>query len=81
MTGEPGPPGPAGPPGPPTPAFTFNQLTPSASWVIVHGLGRYPSVEVVDSADTVVLGDIVYLDNNSIVITFTASFGGRAYCN
>src|SRR6478752_56618 len=39
LPGSPGPPGAAGSPG-----YLHPQPTPSASWVVVHGLGKHPSV-------------------------------------
>lgn len=61
--------------------YVFIQSTPSATWNITHNLGKFPSVSVVDSANTVVYGDIDYIDNNSLTVTFSAAFGGKAYMN
>jgi hypothetical protein len=44
-------------------------------------LACFPSVEVVDSAGTLVIGDISYIDNNSLTVSFVAAFGGKAYLN
>lgn len=61
--------------------FVHNQLLAADTWNITHNLGKHPSVTVVDSAGTVVVGEIKYLDLNSIRITFTAEFSGKAYFN
>ena len=61
--------------------FIFEQYSASDNWIVYHGLGKYPSVTVVDSANTVVCGDIVYLDANSLEVHFSAAFSGRAYLN
>lgn len=61
--------------------FVFNQILPSATWTIVHNLNKYPSVTVVDSADTKVEGDISFTSVNQVVITFTGAFAGRAFLN
>ena len=61
--------------------FTFTQSTATNTWNITHNLGKFPSVSVVDSGNTVVYGDIDYIDNNSLTITFSAAFGGKAYMN
>lgn len=88
--GIPGPPGPQGPQGvagaPGLPGlsganYVHTQGVPSADWTITHGLGRYPSVTVVDSAGTTVYGNVDYLSTNQITIHFTAAFGGAAYLN
>jgi hypothetical protein len=38
-------------------------------------------VAVVDSAGSVVFGDVVYISANVVSITFVAAFGGKAYLN
>jgi len=53
----------------------------SASWVITHNLGRYPSVTVVDDNNKVVVGDIVYDNTSTITITFRSPFVGCAFLN
>jgi hypothetical protein len=72
-----GPPGPPGPPG--GAAYTHVQISASAVWFVQHDLGRRPHVTVVDSADTKVYGDIQYLNDSQLEISFTAPFSGKAY--
>ena len=62
-------------------SYMHTQAIPQSVWAISHNLGRYPSVTVVDSAGSVVVGNIEYVSNNSIVLTFSAAFGGSAYLN
>ena len=61
--------------------YSHQQIAPSQVWVINHELGRYPSVNVVDSAGTLVLGDIKYISENEIQVSFTAAFAGKVYLN
>ena len=61
--------------------FTFAQATASDTWVIHHGLNKYPSVTVVDSGDNVVLGAVEYIDLNNCICRFNAPFSGKAYLN
>jgi hypothetical protein len=61
--------------------YVFTQNSASATWAITHNLACFPSVEVVDSAGTLVIGDITYIDNNSLTVQFVAAFGGKAYLN
>lgn len=89
--GQQGPPGPPGPPGPagegggpggePATAFyhVHTQMAPAAEWHIVHNLGGRPAVTVADSAGAVVIGDVRYLGDDELVVTFTHPFGGFAY--
>jgi hypothetical protein len=55
------------------------QGTPATSWTITHALGGYPSVSVVDSAKTVVFGEVTYLSTSQVVVNFSAAFSGYAY--
>jgi hypothetical protein len=55
------------------------QGTASTSWTITHALGGYPSVMVVDSAKTVVYGEINYLSTSQVVVNFSSAFSGFAY--
>lgn len=61
--------------------YTHTQSTPSSTWSIEHNLGKKASVTVVDSADSVVYGDIEYTDLNNLTITFNGAFSGKAYLN
>ena len=61
--------------------FVFRQDTASSVWSINHNLGKFPSVMVVDTSGNVFIGDIKYKDENNLVITFSAEFAGKAYCN
>lgn len=61
--------------------YVHTQNVASDIWTIVHNLDRYPSVTVVDSAGSVVIGDVLYSDNNTIVLGFQGAFSGNAYLN
>lgn len=62
-------------------AHTHVQGTPATVWTVTHGLAKRPSVTVTDSAGNVVYGDVKYLSNSSLTITFSAAFSGNAYLN
>ena len=62
-------------------AYTHNQISASREWQIRHNLGKHPSVTVADSASTVVVGDIEYLNTDELIIRFTSEFSGRAFLN
>lgn len=61
--------------------YTHTQSVASATWTITHNLNKRPSVTVVDSGGTVVIGDVQYIDDNTIIITFIGAFSGAAYLN
>jgi hypothetical protein len=58
---------------------THTQATPSNTWTINHALGGYPSVSVVDSARTVVFGEVTYQSTTQVVVNFSTAFSGYAY--
>ena len=58
-----------------------HQNNASTTWVINHNLNKFPSVSVVDSANTTVEGGIQYNNQNTLTLTFSASFSGKAYLN
>jgi hypothetical protein len=83
IQGVQGPVGPQGPKGDPgeDSYYTHVQSVPSSTWTITHNLGKKPSVSVVDSADTKVYGSITYTSTDTLVVTFSAPFSGKAYLN
>lgn len=61
--------------------FVFTQSVASATWEIQHDMNKYPAVTVVDTGGNVVVGEVVYNDQDKITITFSAAFSGKAYLN
>lgn len=59
--------------------YEHDQQVASNEWTITHNLGKMPSVTVIDSADTIVIGDTEFLTNNQLKISFTGAFTGKAY--
>ncbi len=74
--------GPQGPPGYGGDInFVHFQNTPQSQWVIVHNLGKFPSVSVVDSAQTHVEGGVHYDSVNQLTLSFASGFSGKAILN
>ena len=61
--------------------FEYTQVSPSTTWSIQHNLNKFPSITVIDTLDTVVIGQYTYIDNNNVTLTFSAGFAGKAYLN
>lgn len=61
--------------------YVHTQAVASQVWEVNHGLNKYCSVIVVDSGDSIVVGDVVYIDTNNVRLTFAAPFSGKAYFN
>lgn len=61
--------------------YIFTQAVAAADWYIQHDLNKYPSVTVVDSANTLVMGGVEYVSPNVVILHFSAPFSGKAYLN
>lgn len=61
--------------------YIHDQLVASSSWVISHTMQKRPSVTVVTSAGDVVYGDVNYVDDSNLTVSFAAAFSGKAYLN
>jgi hypothetical protein len=61
--------------------YVHTQGSASNMWVITHNLGRYPSIDIVDSGGTTVYGESRYDSINQITLNFGTSFSGKAYLN
>lgn len=61
--------------------YIHNQGSADNVWIINHNLDKYPSVTIIDSADRVVIGDVLYNDTNTLTVSFAAGFSGKAYLN
>lgn len=61
--------------------FVFDQPSAEEEWTIVHNLNRFPSVTVVDSSGSVCIGEVLYIDENTVKCVFSAPFAGVAYLN
>lgn len=64
-----------------SPTYVHVQSSAASTWTITHNMDKFPSVSVVDSAENVVVGEILYITSNSITLTFQAAFSGKAYLN
>lgn len=64
-----------------TETYIHEQQVASKRWVISHPLEKFPSVTVIDTAGTVVVGDVEYVLNSLIIITFSAEFSGKVFLN
>ena len=60
-------------------SYIHTQGVASATWIINHNLGFYPNLTVQDSAGTIYEGEITYTNSNSLTVTFSSAFSGKAY--
>lgn len=61
--------------------YIHEQGSAASTWTINHNMNCYPSVTVVDTAKTVVIGQVHYTNTNTLTITFASAFKGTAYLN
>lgn len=60
-------------------AYTHVQAAPASQWTVTHNLGRKPSVTVIDSANSEVLGNVTHVSESALEIAFSGAFSGVAY--
>jgi ABC-type transport system substrate-binding protein len=56
----------------------FVQNTASDVWTITHNLGYRPSVTLYDTAGDLIFGEVVYPDENTVRVHFSAPTPGGA---
>ena len=61
--------------------FVFNQSVAASTWNIQHNLNKFPSATMVLSTGQKGYGDITYIDENNLTITFAGATSGKAYMN
>lgn len=61
--------------------YVFMQAIASDTWTIHHGLAKFPSVTIIDSGNNAVIGDVEYIDSDTVVCHFSSAFSGKAYLN
>jgi len=61
--------------------YTHTQSVAASQWVITHNLNKYPVVQVIDSTNCFVIGEVTHNSVNQLTLDFRASFSGVAYLN
>jgi len=62
--------------------FVHPQAAAATIWNFTHNMGKKPSVTIIDSAGSVILAKLTYIDLNNIEIDFNGSLtSGEAICN
>ena len=60
-------------------SYIHTQGVSSSTWTVNHNLGFYPNLTVQDSAGTIYEGEINYTNLDSLTVTFSSAFSGKAY--
>ena len=61
--------------------YVHDQQVSSSSWVVTHNLNKFASVNIVDTANDEIIGEVTYNGLNQITITFSSAVSGKAYIN
>ena len=61
--------------------FVFNQAVASATWTVQHNLNKFPSCTMVLGTGQQGYGDVTFIDENNLTITFAGAESGKAYIN
>ena len=61
--------------------YIHTQIVASDTWVIIHNLGKYPSVRIKDETGASLTGDIEDNSINQITIYFSTAKAGTAIIN
>lgn len=61
--------------------YVYEQTEESEEWNIIHPLGKFPSVTLVDNEGNEIVGDIQYMSANNIIVRFTTPVSGKAFLN
>jgi hypothetical protein len=62
-------------------SFVHTQTNASNTWSITHNLGKKPSVTIVTTTDTTVIGEVTYNNDNQLTISLSSANSGKAYLN
>lgn len=61
--------------------YTYEWATLENTITITHNLGKFPSVTIVDTAGSEIIGNITYIDINTVTLSFSSQTRGTAYFN
>lgn len=59
--------------------YVHNQASASSTWSITHNMKFYPNVSIVDTGLSKVIGEVTYVSENALTVTFSHPFAGKAY--
>ena len=61
--------------------YVFSQAVASVAWTVQHNLNKFPSCTMVLSTGQQGFGDVTFIDQNNLTITFASAESGKAYIN
>lgn len=61
--------------------YVHDQPVAQTVWTIIHNLNKNPSVRLEDLAQNDIIGEIDYIDSNTVKVEFAIPVAGTAYLN
>jgi len=61
--------------------YVHDQPVASVTWTVQHDLDKFPSCTMVLSTGQQGYGDVTFIDENNLTITFSGAVSGKAYIN
>jgi len=61
--------------------FVFTQAVAANPWTVQHNLNKFPSCTMVLNSGQQGYGDVTFIDENNLTITFAGATSGKAYIN
>jgi len=61
--------------------FVFTQAVAANPWTVQHNLNKFPSCTMVLNSGQQGFGDVTFIDENNLTITFAGATSGKAYIN
>ena len=61
--------------------YIHEQTTSATQWIVIHNLNKFPAVTIINSGQKEIIGEIQYLDLNTLVVAFDYSLTGKVICN
>jgi hypothetical protein len=62
-------------------SYVHNQVGLASTWTVVHSLGKFPAVAVVDTGGNEIIPDVHYDSTSQLTLTFATATAGKAYVN
>ena len=61
-------------------SYVHYQSSPASVWTVTHNLGYFVGgISVIDSGESIVVGDVTHTSINQFTVSFSTSFSGKVY--
>ena len=61
-------------------SYVHNQSSSASVWTVTHNLGYFPGgISVIDSGESIVVGDVTHTSISQFTVSFSTSFSGKVY--